>query len=431
MKKLMLLAACVAVAGTATAQPHFYLGPDWTVGIGTYAVVPDGDGNNILVAAAINGADPKHAWVDVGASDYTVTCDVRMDTWFPHDHSRAGIAGRIMPDGTAPGGSGDRGINLLFHYNNVDQVQFLNDNVAWGPDEAFTWSTGTWYTFEMTIAGDTMSGSITNKSDATDTVVLAPWSFNNPQDRTGTLAGITPSTREGLVASYDNFVVTDAGGAVLFADDFETPGPPMPRAIGLNTAWTAGEAGLYISENGVLHAISSSGVDPKHLWVGPFSGSSDYTIRAKVRMDSWIEDHDHSRSGIAGRIMPDPAPDGDHDRAVNLLFHEDDDRVQFLNDLRAWGPEESAAWALGEWTDFELTFSGGVVSGSIGGTALADWSGYSGAADRTSGLVGVTASTNIGLVASFDDFEVIVGDGVVFSDDFESSSTADNWSLYE
>ncbi len=154
---ILVFAVVFSCAHVVLAQPHYSLGSDWVTGEGVYIVTDEKDpfeatilGNRVLVAAALNNNDPKHAWVnqDFG-NNYTVRCDVRMETWAEgEDLARAGIAARIQPVGSSPDHPNeDVGINLLLH-ETQDNVQFLNDLRGWGPNEGYLWELNTWYTFE-------------------------------------------------------------------------------------------------------------------------------------------------------------------------------------------------------------------------------------------------------------------------------------------
>ncbi|MBI1390919.1 MAG: hypothetical protein GC154_21015 [bacterium] len=437
LKRVSFLAliACVAFTSAAFAGGHYQLGSAWVTGeFGSYVIVDDA-GNRVLCAAAVDGGDPKHAWInqDFG-NDYTIRCDVNMLTWADaQDLSRAGIAGRIQPDGTAADGDHDRGVTLLFH-DNLGNVQVLNDLRGWGPNTAFSWKTRTWYTFEMTFSGNSVSAKITNKSNPTDMVELPSWSFPDPQNRQNGFVGVTASTKAGLVAYYDNFeVVKD--GQVVFSDDFEGT-PAAPSAVGTSPFWIAGEAGYYVVSGGKLFAIASNAADPKHLWyAGELVGGG--SISADVTMLSWDDPtHDHSRAGIAMHIKPNgSAPDGAHDRGINLLLHQELNQVQFLNDLRAWGPAQTLEWAVGTTYKFSMSSNGTTVSGSIGDFTLPDWV-FPDPQNRANGYAGVTASTRAGQIASYDNVVIKNAAGqIVYEDDFETfyeptSSEASNWSLF-
>ena len=430
MKKVLIaLSAILVVSSVATAQ-HYALGPDWVAGQGTYVIVDDG-GNRVLVGAATNGADPKHAWVNQKfGNSYTVRCDVRMDSWADgQDLSRAGIAVQINPDGTSADGGGDRGINLLLH-DTMGNFEFLSDLRGWGDDTAFAWTTGVWYTMELSVDNGVVNGSIMTQG-GDDAVALAEWSgFPGAEDRVDGFAGITPSTKVGLMSSYDNFeVIVD--GNVVFSDDFEGTAP-VKNTVGLSSAWVGGEAGYYVVDGGLLYAIATNGVDPKHLWYKEeLAGGA--TISADINMLSWSEDADASRAGLAVNIQPNgTALDGDHDRGNNILFHQTLGRTQFLNDLRGWGPEEAIEWVTETTYPMSITTDGTNLVGSINGTELTSWP-IPDPQNRADGFAGVTASTLRGLIATYDNVEIKDAAGnVVFTDDFEVFvSSSNDWEVYE
>ncbi len=431
MKRFFLASVAGLMATAAVNAQHYQLGPEWVTGEGVY-VIAEEDGNRYLVGAAVNNADPKHAWVNQDFGDtYTVRCDVRMDSWVnEEDLSRAGIAAQITPDGTAPDGDGDRGINLLFH-DTTSNIEFLNDLRAWADDTAFEWSTGTWYTFELTITdGITASGSVTNVDDPADSVELVPWDFPDPQNRFG-FAGITPSTLGGLMASYDNFEV-EVDGSVVFSDDFEGTNP-ISSTVGLGSEWVAGQAGYYVVDDGTLFAIATSGADPKHAWFGQeIIGGAQ--ISADVSMLSWVDGEDLSRAGVAVHIQPDgTAPDGGGDRGINLLFHDNLNNIEYLNDLRAWATDEAFAWEVGTVYRFNLASDGTTVTGSVDDFELAPWD-FPDPQNRQNGFAGITPSTLRGLIAGFDNVEIRDGSGnVIFADNFEAfqTSNVNTWELFK
>lgn len=428
MKRFFVSAIAGLMAVSAVNAQQYSLSSDWTTGAGSYVIIDDG-GNNVLFTTAIDGTDPKHAWVegDFG-TDYTVTCDVRMDTWRDgEDLSRAGIAVRIQP------GDSDEGHNILLH-DTFGNVEFLNDRRGWADDTAFAWTTGEWYTMQIGVSGDILSGQIYPVGSPDQAVVLADWDSAPSGARADGFPGITPSTLIGLSASYDNFTVTDPAGNVLFSDDFETPGPEVSNVAGLSPSWTAGE-GLYFVQDGVLVTVAQNGADPKHAWVNEDFGTFEYTVRSDVRIDSWADAEDLSRAGIASRIQP-----GDSDEGINILLHDTIGNVEFLNDRRGWADDTAFAWEVGSWYTMEITvLDDGTTTGSIAPVGSPDqavvlnaWDS-AGPGGRDSGFPGITPSTLFGLVASYDNFEVEVGGSVVFSDDFETffeTSNVNTWELY-
>ena len=434
MVGVMLLASPGASAATG-------LGPDWVVGDGLW-VVEDG----ICHCVALDSTDPKHVWIaeDFG-NDYTVRADVRIDTWKDGDDmSRAGIGVRIQPDFTD--GWRDEGLCLLLH-NSLGRVEFLNDHQSWGDtQEALDWKVGTWYTFELTVTGTELTASIGPKRGSTpEPLVMTPWDASKggeKHSREGGFPGLTGNSMEGGGVSFDNFEVI-VGGEVVFSDDFETPGPPV--ASGLGAKWFTGD-GLWVVHDGALHGLAVSGVDPKHAWI-PIDFGNDYTVRADVRIDSWDDAQDHSRAGIGVRIQPD-IRDGVSDDGLCLLFHDSLGRVEFLNDMQSWGDtQEALDWKVGTWYTFELTVTGTELTGSIGPKrgstpeplVMTPWDASVGGTkhSREGGYAGVTANTKEGGYCSFDNFEILVGGQVVFSDSFDEfisasvTSHAEDYQLYK
>ena len=455
-KSLILFVGCMLIAGTASAQQHFKIGPDWVTGLGTYVVVEEAAtfaavlaDNRVLIGAALNSNDPKHAWVnrDFG-TDYTVQCDVRMDSWTDgEDLSRAGIVGRMRQN--PPDGAGDRGINLLFH-DNINRVQFLNDLQGWGPNVDFSWDPQVWYTMVMTITGNSVSGSIYRTSEGpggVESIDIPAWNFVNPQNRATGFVGITPSTLEGIQASFDNFQVIQ-GGQVVYEDGFESDSlEPQAYQIGLGPDWVTGEAGFYVVSGGVLYGIATNGVDPKHIWVDrPMSGGG--AIKGDARMVSWDDTDDFSRAGFVlhlqpngtgGGRAPDPLFGSGEDRGINMLFHENINTVEYLNDLVAWAnlDDNTIPWDVRTWYTFDFRSDGFVVEGTFGprGGAVTDnvelqpWQ-FPGNAARIDGYAGLTASTNAGPMAAWDNIEVRDAAGtVIFTDNFETFVSVDDWSV--
>src|SRR5262249_11703561 len=119
-------------------------------------------------------------------------------------------------------------------------------------------------------------------------------------------------------------------------------------------------------------------------------------------VDSW-NGGDAARAGIT--LGSDPGSG----QGYNLVFHDNTDTVQFLDDQVAWGNSYAFSWSVGTWYWFELAQSGGVLYGKVwqAGTpepvawmfTQAGWAPLSGAA-------GLNGGTNSGATASFDNFSV-------------------------
>jgi len=445
-------------------QPHYHLGPQWVTGTGIYVVVEEtayfGNdllGNRVLTVANIDGTqDPLHAWVnqDFGP-DYTVKCDVRMDTWLDeNDFSRGGVAARLQTRGTSGSDTQDRAINLLFHQN-LSNVEYLNDLVAWAntDDDTYPWLVGTWYTFELSVAGQTASGRVYRRDagpEGGDVITLKPWTFSG---RPTGFAGITGSNVQGYVASFDNFEVF-VGETSVFFDDFEGELEPAPQTVGLRPEWMSGEGGYWIVNGGVLYGIGTSRLDPKKIWFHTeiMGGAS---IKADVRMLSWHNDHDtthpndYSRSGVAlhiqpagrgGGRQPDPARGPGEARGLNMLFHENIDTVEFLDDFQAWAnlDDNIIPWDPGVWYTFEFRSDGTVVSGTFmpkgkpeEAFEMTPWDARPIPPNRLNGFAGLAASTVPGEMAAYDNVEIRDGAGnLLFSDTFDEVVNVTDWSLH-
>ena len=227
----------------------------------------------------------------------------------------------------------------------------------------------------------------------------------------------TPVIRGVVSANGTDYAITDDALNYLPKNAQRLPEP-----------WVAG-AGEWLVADGVLTCLTEDATDPKHAWVALDLATQNYTVRADVRMLNW-QDQDHARSGIAVRV--DPSEDA---RALNLLFHDDEISIDFLNDLVAWGTRSEYAWQVGEWYTMTLSIDGLRLDGSIKKTGtneppfLMTWEDAS-INQRASGYPGLTASTLQGLQSQYDNFEVIVNGEVVFSDDFNYSTQVTNWMMY-
>lgn len=132
-------------------------------------------------------------------------------------------------------------------------------------------------------------------------------------------------------------------------------------------AWTF-RNGTWQEVDGVLKQTSASEQDPKKaiLSNGGFSETADYTITAKVRVDSWLGnnriDDDMARAGVS---LFTNTTDGE---GYNLLFHRTDNKnvVQFLDDKRGWSePVTGFSWNTGRWYWFKLKSEGTKLYGKI------------------------------------------------------------------
>ncbi|MGI6085211.1 MAG: carbohydrate-binding protein, partial [Acetivibrionales bacterium] len=142
-------------------------------------------------------------------------------------------------------------------------------------------------------------------------------------------------------------------------------------------AWTFFN-GSWAENGGVLKQTSSSKQDPKKaiLSNAGFDQSTDYTIKAKVYvqswLDSWLIDDDMARAGVS---LYTNTTNG---QGYNLLFHRTNNRnrVQFLDDGRGWSAEYAFSWQEQTWYWFKLKSEGTTLYGKIwqeGSPEPVDW----------------------------------------------------------
>jgi len=207
---------------------------------------------------------------------------------------------------------------------------------------------------------------------------------------------------------------------------------------GLGPQWVVGaDAGVWKVGGGVLSAFADTGNDPKHAWVNLDMADGNYTVKCDARMITW-EDGDLPRAGISVRINPDDnGANPGSDRGLNLLFHDDTNSVDILNDLVSWGARTDIAWEVGTWYTMALTADGANLDAffteqgnDVFAAPLASWSDDRNEL-RSPGFPGLAASTFMGLTVEFDNFEVIVDGAVVFSDDFDTFVVeVVDWAIY-
>jgi hypothetical protein len=275
-------------------------------------------------------------------------------------------------------------------------------------------------------------------------------------------AGVTASnikTTVGTAQIADGKITWDVGKATGSAEltydiAIPTPGAPLTctlsgsvtkgtevvklkdvmlkHQIGLGPDWKIGANGVWAVIDGVLKHFADTGLDPKHVWVQKDFGQ-DYTIRADVMMTSWKND-DLSRSGVMIRCNPAADSKGSTEMALNLMFHDDQNSIDMLNDHIEWTSQSTYAWELNQWYTMSLTGAGTLVTGSIvkkGETdvfELAPWDKATNS-ERT-GYPGLAGSTQINITSQFDNVEVLVGGQVVFSDNFDVAVNVTDWPIY-
>lgn len=127
----------------------------------------------------------------------------------------------------------------------------------------------------------------------------------------------------------------------------------------ISDAWTLYD-GTWREENGVLKQISTNLQDPKKaiLSNGGFTETENYTLTAKVYVDQWTNS-DQARAGVS--LFSNPS----NGCGYNLLFHNDKNTVQFLDDLRGWSGNFTYSWTENKWYCFKLKSEGSKLYGKI------------------------------------------------------------------
>lgn len=204
-----------------------------------------------------------------------------------------------------------------------------------------------------------------------------------------------------LVLGASACIGIHALAAPLASDDFSS--------AQINPAYTAVN-GEWIVKDGVVSQISMEQADPTKLIFTGKEYPADVQITAKVRIDEWIE-HDMARAGVSLRSNID---DGN---GYNMLFHQDHERVQFLDDKTAWGEYYDFTWEDNVWYWFKMKIEGDVISGKVwkdGTPEPTDWPFIqdSWVLDREGApaLNGGSSDGENGALASFDDVMISAPD---------------------
>jgi predicted alpha-1,2-mannosidase len=239
-----------------------------------------------------------------------------------------------------------------------------------------------------------------------------------------------------------SYTYTAAPPVSSFADNFNDNS--------LGTSWST--YGGTWSESGQILSQTAAAGDPKKAIISNagLGTSTDYTITAKVRVDSWT-DGDSARAGV-GLLTGTSNGCG-----YNLVFHNNHSTVQFLNDTVAWGSSYTFNWSNNSWYWFKLKMESGVLYGKVWQDGTGEpsnwpysqaWSGRTGYPALNGGSTGVGSST-----VSFDDLGITSAGSQptstptpsptptptptpttppssVFSDNFNDNALSSSWSVY-
>lgn len=127
----------------------------------------------------------------------------------------------------------------------------------------------------------------------------------------------------------------------LFFDDFQDG--TIDDVYILDAPQTHAGDPEWVEEDGVLKQMSiETGDECYAIIANGIEFPPLITIQAKIRVDSW-EAGDGARCGLGLRLNPDVG------KGLSLLFHEDQNRIQFLSDQASWGTQTAFAWEVGNW----------------------------------------------------------------------------------
>jgi len=104
----------------------------------------------------------------------------------------------------------------------------------------------------------------------------------------------------------------------------------------------------WVEEGGVLKQIEPRPGDETYAIIANgIEFPPVITVQAKMRVDSWVGG-DGARCGLGLRNNPDIG------KGLSLLFHQDQNRIQFLSDQASWGTQTAFDWEVGKWYWFKF-----------------------------------------------------------------------------
>ena len=240
----------------------------WSFKNGTWQV-----SNGTLSQTSTAAADPTKAMItnQTYPSNVMITSEVEVNSWTAGDMARAGV-------GLYTNTSNGDGYNLVFHGTN--QVQFLNDGVAWGNAYTFTWQTGTWYWFQL----EENQGTLEGKVWAAGTAEPASWTFQ--QTGWTSLTGGAPALNGGsacsggssATVSFANVSVT----ATSVQPDTASAGSALTTnagsAVSFSQAAATGTGPLTYTWNYGDGATATGTLNPTHTYQNPGTYTAQLTV---------------------------------------------------------------------------------------------------------------------------------------------------------
>jgi PKD repeat protein len=198
------------------------------------------------------------------------------------------------------------------------------------------------------------------------------------------------------IVRKDNYIIVNSS-IVCFNDNFND------NSIG--PAW-AFIGGTWSESGGVLAQTSSANGDPRKAIISNAGliNNQNYVSTTKVRIDSWV-DGDYARGGVS---LFSNTGDG---YGYNLVFHNEHNTVQWLDDWVAWGPSYTFSWNTGTWYWFKIKSESGTLYGKVwqdGSPEPATWP-YTWTRSGRTGYPALNGGSSNGVssaTVSFDDVTV-------------------------
>ncbi len=143
---------------------------------------------------------------------HSVLVKMRLDDWGDHDLSRTGIGVRLDPGDGA-------GYAFLIH-NTLDNVEYLNDHLAWKNNDTVPPSgaieVGSWYWMKAEISDDGLKGKIwpAEEDEPGDWLLESALDFGAVRPASGNV-GLNGGSNAGTGVtnvSFDDFLICDTSG---------------------------------------------------------------------------------------------------------------------------------------------------------------------------------------------------------------------------
>jgi hypothetical protein len=187
----------------------------------------------------------------------------------------------------------------------------------------------------------------------------------------------------------------------LWYDDFNRPNNNTA-----GPAYTQINGGTWSIQNDMLENVGAAG-DPNKLVVNSL-GSLSSDVDMVVEMDVvQFAGGDTGRMGLSSNM--DSSGGG-----YCALFHNDQNSLDLLNDLRSWGTHTVFSWTTNTWYYMEFRVinpslnNGEVKVWQVGSSEPSSWTvngNFGGGSPRGYGMVGLAGSRQ-GDITYFDDFEI-------------------------